>query len=79
MHVPTGEIFQQDLDEQHKEFIKRMSEYDDSPNSFAPLTDKQYKELTPMKAHQRKGYMRNQPCVCGSGKKFKKCCWSKFK
>ncbi|WP_227498161.1 SEC-C metal-binding domain-containing protein [Shewanella sp. W3-18-1] len=22
--------------------------------------------------------MRNRECVCGSGKKFKKCCWSKF-
>lgn len=21
---------------------------------------------------------RNDPCLCGSGKKFKKCCWSKF-
>ena len=21
--------------------------------------------------------MRNKPCVCGSGKKFKRCCWEK--
>ena len=21
---------------------------------------------------------RNQPCPCGSGKKFKKCCWAKY-
>ena len=26
----------------------------------------------------RKNSMRNKPCGCGSGKKFKKCCWSKF-
>lgn len=25
----------------------------------------------------RKNYMRNKPCQCGSGKKFKKCCWGK--
>src|SRR5665213_2737687 len=23
----------------------------------------------------RKNSQRNQPCPCGSGKKFKKCCW----
>lgn len=23
-----------------------------------------------------KGYNRNHPCPCGSGKKFKKCCWT---
>lgn len=45
---------------------------------LAPLTDEQAKELTPMNAHKRKGYMRNQPCVCGSGAKFKRCCWSKY-
>ena len=26
----------------------------------------------------RKNSMRNKPYGCGSGKKFKKCCWSKF-
>ncbi len=26
----------------------------------------------------RKNSMRNKPCGCGSGKKFKKCCWNKF-
>jgi len=22
--------------------------------------------------------LRNVPCLCGSGKKYKKCCWSKY-
>ncbi len=34
------------------------------------------KEANPLFA--RKNSMRNKPCPCGSGKKFKKCCWSKF-
>ena len=25
-----------------------------------------------------KGLGRNNKCICGSGKKFKKCCWSKL-
>jgi len=28
-----------------------------------------------MEFQQRKGCTRNRPCPCGSGKKFKKCCW----
>ena len=24
------------------------------------------------------GSMRNKPCVCGSGRKFKLCCWAEF-
>ena len=26
----------------------------------------------------RKGWARNKPCPCGSGAKFKKCCWDQF-
>lgn len=26
----------------------------------------------------RKNWMRNKPCVCGSGRKMKKCCWGKL-
>lgn len=26
---------------------------------------------------RRKGWMRNMPCMCGSGMKFKACCWEK--
>jgi len=31
-------------------------------------------EPPPMASSQKIG--RNEPCPCGSGKKFKKCCWS---
>ncbi len=33
------------------------------------------KKVDPIKAEQTVG--RNAPCPCGSGKKFKKCCWGK--
>jgi len=42
------------------------------------LTDSQYEEMKPMQPTIRKGYMRNQPCVCGSEIKFKKCCWNYY-
>jgi SWIM/SEC-C metal-binding protein len=31
---------------------------------------------TPIKSEQKIG--RNDPCLCGSGKKFKKCCMGKY-
>lgn len=40
------------------------------------LTDSQAKELIPLNPRQRKNCMRNKPCPCGSGRKYKKCCWN---
>ena len=41
------------------------------------LTNKEAKTLGSETPKKRKNWMRNKPCICGSGKKFKKCCWSK--
>ena len=43
-----------------------------------PLSEREHAELEPMAKAERKNNMRNKPCLCGSGKKFKKCCWSTF-
>jgi uncharacterized protein YecA (UPF0149 family) len=45
---------------------------------LVPLSDEQVEKLTPMGANRRKNWMRNNPCPCDSGKKFKKCCWGKY-
>ena len=42
------------------------------------LSEDEVEECQKMGLQQRKGWMRNKPCPCDSGKKFKKCCWSKF-
>ena len=46
--------------------------------ALVALTETQHERLKPMGEPKRKNYMRNQPCVCGSGKKFKRCCWGLF-
>lgn len=33
------------------------------------------KKLSPSK---RKKFFKHQPCPCGSGKKFLKCCWNSY-
>jgi uncharacterized protein YecA (UPF0149 family) len=43
-----------------------------------PLTAETFNALTDKGPTRRKNYMRNQPCVCGSGRKFKRCCWAEY-
>lgn len=35
-------------------------------------------ENVPLLPIKRKNAYRNRPCLCGSGKKVKKCCWNKM-
>lgn len=58
---------------------KQLAELErESGKPLIPLTKNQHDELEPMGVKQRKGWMRNKPCICGSGVKFKRCCWSKY-
>lgn len=43
-----------------------------------PIPKDELETIINMNRTQRKNWMRNKPCICGSGKKFKKCCWSKY-
>ena len=57
--------------------IHRMREDEARAKGMLPLSDQQAEEQRLRSPRKRKAWMRNQPCVCGSGKKFKKCCWSR--
>jgi uncharacterized protein YecA (UPF0149 family) len=45
---------------------------------YVPVPEREIPKLTKMSKPRRKNYMRNKPCPCKSGKKFKNCCWSKY-
>ena len=45
---------------------------------FAPVDESDVAKLKDIPLVARKNWMRNRPCPCRSGKKFKKCCWSKM-
>jgi len=88
MHVPSGEIHQLN-EEQIKAFedsVEQIPEKEvahekrlaNRQEKMVGLTQSESEQLLPLSKKQRKGWMRNQPCVCGSGKKFKQCCWSKY-
>jgi len=80
MNPNTGEIVKVD-EKEHKQlmdaFLGKRFE-DNGRGLMIPLTSEQERILTPKNAKDRKGWMRNQPCICGSQIKFKKCCWSKI-
>ena len=44
-------------------------------DDYIPVTRDEFKSMKDMKPDDRKNWMRNKPCPCGSGKKFKKCHW----
>lgn len=51
------------------------------PGSLGPMVyDPDNRTVKPddLDRNGRKGRMKNKLCVCGSGKKFKKCCWGDF-
>lgn len=72
MDARTGEIHQKDSDAAMQRFLEGLSDADRKHMRkmlIAP-TEKQMNRKPPKVG-------RNEPCPCGSGKKFKKCClWS---
>jgi uncharacterized protein YchJ len=70
MNIDTGQLHH--IDSQHElEERRRLGE------RLVEVSDHDARTLAPMSNGRRKNWMRNQPCPCKSGKKFKKCCWSK--
>ncbi|MCP4607699.1 MAG: SEC-C domain-containing protein [Planctomycetes bacterium] len=59
-------------------FKSNLQSLDDLGENEIPLKSEEAKKLKSMSKPRRKNWMRNQPCPCGSGKKTKKCCWTKM-
>jgi ribonuclease D len=75
--IPTGEILR--LREQDVEWLRKHG-MPVTPVSESEMTEKQKRErrVNRRDSKSRLGKiataMRNDPCPCGSGKKYKKCC-----
>ena len=68
MNCNTGEIFRHITEDQ-------IAEATEAREKLIVITEEQFETLKPMSFSGRKGWMRNRQCNCGSGKKFKNCCW----
>lgn len=73
MDPRTGDIHYFPDEEQRKKFEEMIG------RKLIPLTEEQAKELKPLSKRKRKFLMRGKPCICGSDKSFKKCCWRKYR
>ncbi len=76
MNTETGQIVDLNSDRLAKEFIDAVSAFNPPWQEINPenLSDGMRQEL---KTTGFSKLGRNDPCGCGSGKKFKKCCLSK--
>lgn len=52
------------------DFIQQGADYNEHKLDF--MSNNFFEKGTPTKVEPKVG--RNDPCTCGSGKKFKKCC-----
>lgn len=68
MDLRTGEIHELSNDEEALEELRKQLEAQEG--DVVPVKRK----LTPYERRTKK-VSRNAPCICGSGKKFKRCCW----
>jgi preprotein translocase subunit SecA len=70
-HDPLGDRFEvKRKHEKLDEMAKKMMTKEEREAEEKLL--KETKKVDPLKAKEEPG--RNDPCPCGSGKKFKKCC-----
>lgn len=73
MDPRTGDIFDFPTVEAKLDFEKKTG------CKLVPITEKQSKEWKSLSNRKRKKLLNGAPCICGSGKSFKKCCMRKYK
>lgn len=80
--IPEGQDWNVLVDDMRQkkemEFRRLQEEMEGLKNNEIPLKSDEAEQLKKMSIPRRKNWMRNQSCLCGSGKKMKRCCWSKM-
>ena len=74
MDTKTGDIYLGD------ELIEKLAgleseELKAAKDRMVSLSQEEYKRFKPMPSQKRLKIMKAKSCECGSGKKFKNCCW----
>ena len=73
MDPNTGEIYGIKNNEHLKQIQRRLG------RRLVPLSGKEAIQLKPLSKRRRLFLLKGKPCLCLSGKSFKKCCWKKYK
>jgi len=75
MHIHTGQLFStEDMDGSEK---ISQEQFDKMREDLVRVDKRDLETLMTMHPEMSKSWMRNKPCPCGSGSKFKKCCWGR--
>ena len=69
MDCSTGHLYSEEQMEEMQRKLGRV---------LAPVSAEDEPKVRAMSLENRKGWMRNKPCPCGSAAKFKRCCWNKY-
>ena len=76
---PLKRLLSLDLSERERIEVIDAIKYLEDPEGYERETREQVEKLKPLLPLLiRKKVGRNDPCPCGSGKKYKKCCWLKI-
>ena len=76
MDCRTGKIYSAESEEAMEEMVANFEQ--ESGRKVVELSADEAERLMPETPAKRKNWMRNKSCPCGSGKKFKRCCWSAY-
>jgi preprotein translocase subunit SecA len=71
-------IFQEMTAEAEEAFINAILRMEQPKAPLADLTAQAEEKTKVVGSLRKKAPGRNDPCPCGSGKKYKKCCWPKY-
>ena len=76
MDCRTGRIYSAESEEAMAKMAKQFES--DVGRQLVELSADDAERLMPETPAKRKNWMRNKQCPCGSGTKFKRCCWSVY-
>lgn len=76
MDCRTGRIYSAESEEAMQELASEFER--ENERQLVELSADEAERLMPEAPAKRKNWMRNKSCPCGSGKKFKRCCWSAY-
>lgn len=76
MDCRTGRIYSAESEEAMAEMAAKFEQ--ENARQLVELSSDDAERLMPETPAKRKNWMRNKQCPCGSGIKFKRCCWPRY-
>ena len=76
MDCRIGNIYESNSEKEMESLQAKF--HQENGRKLVRLGHRDVKTLKEMSFDKRRGWMRNKLCPCGSGVKFKRCCWTAY-